>query len=237
MANAPLYEVINRDLMGQITSGKLKPGHQLESESRLATRYGVSRMTVRQALGQLELEGLVARRHGAGTFVSEPKSIERHAGKLAPFHEELGVAADEISTRIVSRDVVAPPEDISAQLFSSPGPTTLRLVRVRWYQGRPVAIQTSWIPYLKAPELAHSKLLKGSLYTTLSERFGIVVARATQKVSAAAASEDVAGILGISPGEPLTHIRRLAWASTGEPIEVAECFMVARFPLVLELER
>ena len=56
MANAPLYAVINRDLMSQITSGKLKPGHQLESESRLATRYGVSRMTVRQALGQLELE-------------------------------------------------------------------------------------------------------------------------------------------------------------------------------------
>ena len=102
MANAPLYAVINRDLMSQITSGKLKPGHQLESESRLATRYGVSRMTVRQALGQLELEGLVARRHGAGTFVSEPKSIERHAGKLAPFHEELGVAADDISTRVVS---------------------------------------------------------------------------------------------------------------------------------------
>ncbi|QPZ38289.1 GntR family transcriptional regulator [Paramicrobacterium chengjingii] len=237
MANAPLYEVISRDLTSQIRSGRLKPGFQLESESGLARRYGVSRMTVRQALSQLELERLVTRRQGAGTFVSEPQSIERHAGRLAPFHEELGLEAEEISTRIISRDVVEPPEDVNAQLFAATGQTTLRLVRVRSYQGRPMAVQTSWLPYLRAPELAYAKFVKGSLYTTLAERFGITVVRATQRISGALATEDQSSLLDIEPGDPVTHISRLAWASTGEPIEVAESFMVPGFRLVLQLER
>jgi GntR family transcriptional regulator len=68
MSPSPRYEVINRDLSSQISTGAFKPGHRLQSESKLAAHYGVSRMTVRQALDELESDGLVVRRHGAGTM-------------------------------------------------------------------------------------------------------------------------------------------------------------------------
>ena len=77
----PIYQVIVRDITDQIAQGGLKPGDRLESELSLAERYGVSRMTLRQALGELESSGLVVRRHGSGTFVSRPRRLQRRGNQ------------------------------------------------------------------------------------------------------------------------------------------------------------
>jgi GntR family transcriptional regulator len=237
MAGARRYEVISRDLTDQIASGRLKPGQRLESETNLATHYGVSRMTVRQALGQLESDELVARRHGSGTFVTEHRGIKRRANRLAPFHEELGLAADDISTSILLREVGQPPEEITRVLFSTSGPTAVHIVRLRSYRGRPIAIQDSWIPYLLAPQLAHGRLIQGSLYKTLAAKSGVEIAWAEQQVTAAVATEELAATLQIQVGSPLLRTNRVSRRASGDIVEVAECVMLPEFPTVFRLER
>ncbi len=237
MVNARLYEVISRDLTEQITSGRLKPGERLESETNLASRYGVSRMTVRQALGLLESDELVARRHGAGTFVSENRSVKRRANRLAPFNEELGLDAEDISTTVLEREVGHPPEDVSQALFSTVGPTAVHIVRVRSYRGEPIAIQDSWIPYLLAPQLAHGRLVQGSVYKTLAARSGIEIARAEQQVTATLADEHSAKLLQVDVGSPLISTRRVSRLASGEVVEVASCLMRPEYPTVFRLER
>lgn len=234
MANAPLYQTITKDILEQIQSQIFPPGHRLDSESALAAHYGVSRMTVRQALGELESDGLLTRRPGSGTFVNAPRATRREANRIAPFHEELGVSAEEIATVVELQDVETPPDSIAEQLFTTPGAAATHLIRVRKYKGRPIAVQESWVPYLRAPQLSREPLIDGSLYKTLG-RLGLEVATADQQVTAVLATERDAALLKIDVGCPLIRIRRIARLSSRDVVEVAESVMMPEFPIAIQL--
>jgi len=237
VAVAPRYQVINRDLSGQIGSGSLGPGDRLPSESELAQHYGVSRMTVRQAVGQLEAEGLVVRRHGTGTFVSEHRPRRRRANRFGSFAEEMGVEASDVTSRLLEQEVGLPPEDIVALLQLSPGQAAVRVYRLRLVSGEPVSLQDSWLPLLLAPSLARGGLEGGSLYRTLRDREGVEVTRAEQEVSASLATPEQAQLLAVEPGSPLIAILRVAYAGGDEVVEVARSLTVPTLPLSLSTER
>ena len=73
----PLYLQLSSLIRRCISSGLLKPGDQLPSESELCRHFEISRSTVRQALKELEEQGLILRRQGLGSFVAEPKLLSR----------------------------------------------------------------------------------------------------------------------------------------------------------------
>jgi GntR family transcriptional regulator len=236
MANAPLYQTITQDILEQIQGQFLAPGHRLDSESALAVHYGVSRMTVRQALGQLESYGLVTRRPGSGTFVNGPQATRREANRIAPFHEELGVRAEEVSTVVELREVETPPDSVAELLFSTPGAAATHLVRVRKYNQRPIAVQESWLPYLRAPRLSREPLIDGSLYKTLRS-MGLEVATAEQQVTAVLATPRDAALLKVEEGSPLIRTRRVAHTTNHDVVEVAECVMLPEFPIAIQLNK
>ena len=84
----PLYEQIKAILRSRVLDGTYKPHEQLPSESEMMTAFNVSRITVRQALNDLQNEGLVFRIHGKGTFVSKPKAFQ-DLGRLQGFGEAM----------------------------------------------------------------------------------------------------------------------------------------------------
>jgi len=231
VAVAPLYQVINRDLSGQIAAGSLALGDRLPSESELAQHYGVSRMTVRQALGQLEAEGLVVRRHGTGTFVSEPRPRRRQANRFGSFAEEMGVEPADVTSEVLEQHVAQPPEDAAAALRLGPGHAAVHVRRLRLLRGEPVALQDSWLPLLLAPSLARGGLEGGSLYRTLQEREGLEVARAEQEVTASSATAEEARLLAVEPGSPLIAIFRVAYGAAGQVVEAARSHTVPSLPL------
>ncbi|MGV9800571.1 GntR family transcriptional regulator [Mycobacterium sp. NPDC003449] len=233
----PVYQVIVRDIVEQISTGALKVGDRLDSELRLAQHYGVSRMTLRQALAELESSGLVVRRHGAGTFVSEPAPLHRSANRLGAFHEEMGLNATALTTTLLTQEVVTPPEDVAADLRLRQGQTTAHIVRTRHLVRDPIAVQESWVPYLLAPGLGRGGLVHGSLYRTMKERADLEVSSAEQTISAAAADDRLAGLLRTQVGGPVISVRRVAWSANGTPIEVARCHMMPSLPVLVRLER
>lgn len=229
-----MYEVIYGDLLSQIKSGTLAPGDRLSSEPALASQYGVSRMTVRQALDQLESEHLLVRRRGSGTYVAEPSATYRRMNRLGSFGEEMGVS--EVTTDTKFQGSVVPPDEVRGRLGLKPRQKAVRLLRVRLVSGTPAAVQESWLPYSLAPQLAREELIGGSLYRTLLERWGVKLKWAEQTISAVAATGEHAGWLGVEQGSPLISITRVAFVDDGTPIELAHSWTRPEFPLFARLE-
>lgn len=237
MRATPIYEVIKRDLAQQIAGGSLRAGEQLPSEAELAQHYGVSRMTLRQALAQLEADGLVLRKHGAGTFVRELPARRRCGNELGAFHEELGRASDEIETLVLAQEVGIPPRAVARQLRLSGTQRGLRIQRLRSLDGEPISLQESWLPYLLAPSLARNGLVAGSLYRTLLEREHIEIAHAEQQISATLIAEQHAEHLRVPIGTPALEILRISYSTAGDPFEVAHSVTLPNVPLEFHLEK
>lgn len=228
-----MYEVIHQDLLSQIESGRLKPNERIDSEPALAAHYGVSRMTVRQALDQLAADHLVVRRRGSGTYVL---ARSRRLNRLGSFYEEIGLGEKAVRTDVKFQGAVQPSDDIRERLALKPRQKAVRLLRLRMVEGTPAAIQESWLSLSLAPGLAHEKLIGGSLYRTLAERWEIRLRHAEMEISAAAADEQQAEWLGVAAGSPLVTVNRMTFDDQGEPVEFAQSWTRPEFPLVTSLE-
>lgn len=232
----PIYQVIYEDLTVQISGGALAPEARIPSESELADRYGVSRMTVRQALKRMEDERLVVRRRGAGTFVASPQGRFRTLNRLGPFESEVGLDRGRVSTKLLFREAMVPPDEVRDLLVLKPKQQAIFLSRLRLIEGSPAALQQSWIPYALAPGLVRDELVGGSLYRTLSERYGVAVQWAEQEIAAVLADEEKARLLELELGAPLTANTRLTYGESAIPIELAHGWTVPEFPFVIRLE-
>jgi GntR family transcriptional regulator len=136
----PKYLRIHGALRDRITSGRWPAGSPLPSQRELAGEFGVSIMTLRQALQLLADDGLIDARHGSGTYVAS-----RYAyglGHLRSFAADLAAQGARITTRLLAADTVAAPDDVGARLAAAG--RVLRLRRLRLADGRPVIVQTSW---------------------------------------------------------------------------------------------
>ena len=229
------YEVIYRDLQEQIRAGVFKPGSRLLSEAALAANYGVSRMTVRQALDQLAVDRAVIRRKGSGTYVSESYQTVRHLSRLAPFHAEMGLSANEVTTEIRIQAATRPPAETSEALGLRAGELGVHVLRLRLIRGEPAALQDSWLPYKLVPGLAHEPLLGGSLYETLRTVFGVQLRWAEQYITAAAASLEQAEVLGVPAGSPLVALTRITYTERSVPVEHSRSLTRPEYPLVVRL--
>lgn len=236
MSRIPRYQVIYEDLSSQITSGVLAPDAQLPSETALAERYGVSRMTVRQAVRQLEGEQLLTRRRGAGTFVTQPRAQRRRLNRLESFADEVGVEAGRVLNIVRDRSTVRPPADVAARLKIPGRQDVVRIERLRLVDDVPAALQESWLPYALVPLLAREELVEGSLYRTLGQRYGLRLAWADQEVSASAATARQAGALDVDENSPLIVSTRLTHDDASVPVEFARSWARPEFSVVIRLE-
>ena len=231
-----MYKVIYEDLASQIANGELHPDQRLPSEPALAEQYGVSRMTVRQALDQLTNERLLVRRPGAGTFVAAPTSAYRRLNRLSAFGEDVTPDHGTISTRVLRQEVSQPPDPVGQRLGLKPRQKAVRVVRLRLVADEPIAIHDSWLPYAIAPGLARDELIEGSLYRTLRERYGVHPRWAEQEISASAASPEEAKTLDVAVGCPLISMKRTTYSDAPNPIEFAASLTRLEFPVRIRLD-
>lgn len=236
MSRVPRYQVIYEDLSSQIASGVLAPDAQLPSETMLAERYGVSRMTVRQAVRQLEGERLLTRRHGAGTFVTQPRAQRRRLNRLESFADEIRVEAGRVRNIVRDRSAARPPADVADRLKIAAGQEVVRIERLRLVDEVPAALQESWLPYALVPLLSREELVDGSLYRTLRQRYGLRLAWADQEVSASAATARQADALDVDEGSPLLVSTRLTHDDASAPVEFARSWTRPEFSVVIRLE-
>ncbi len=230
-----VYRQIADDLRTDIRAGAYPPGGQLPSESRLISRYGVSRVTVRRALGVLVAEGLVVAEHGRGWFVRTHPPVRRLGsdrfarrgdGKAA------FVADMEASNRTFSVEVLAvttgtAPEEVAARLgVDSTGRVVVR--RRRYLsEGRPIEYATSYIPLdvAEGTPIAETNPGPGGIYARMEDK-GMTLDRYEEEITARMPTEQEAGLLMLPAGAPVLHLIRTAVAD-GRPVEICDTVMDA----------
>ena len=215
----PYYAQLIELLRERVNGKTWLPGHQLPGEEELCRLYAVSRTVVRQALRELELEGLVTRRKGKGTFVAEPKISEGLVQKLTGFYADMVERGYKPVTRVLHQQVVPAGEDVSRYLQIKPGTQVVDIRRLRFINDEPIQVVTTYIPYALCPALADVDLSHRSLYEFLQAECHIELARGHRYIEAVVAGETEARLLGIPSGAALLLLDSVSTMADGTPVE------------------
>jgi len=220
-AGPPAHTQIEERLSEAIAGGELRPGDRLPPERDLAERLGVSRMTLRHALEALARRGMVMRTRGrrGGTFVAEPK-IERDLTTLAGLTLQLRRQGHTAGARVLSAREGPAGRRTANALHLKPGDSVIEVVRMRSSDGAPLALERSLFAADRFPDLLDNPL-DGSLYELMEQRYGEPPVRAVERLEPVVADSEEAEVLQVKPGAPLLLVERVAYSSSGAPLEYA----------------
>jgi DNA-binding GntR family transcriptional regulator len=215
----PLYLRVYRLIADEIASGSLGPGDRLPSERELTERLGVSRATVRRALGELATDGLVEASAGRGSFVSTGPLVEPPNALLS--FTELGNRHGLRATARVLRLEARPATIEEAEMFGvAPGSDLVELERLRLLDAVPVAVDATRFPLARLPQALTTDFSTASLYDALEEA-GFPPVRAAYTVEALPAPEREGALLGIDVGEPTLVAETAAYDPSDRLVELA----------------
>lgn len=196
-----------RALLERRCAEELAPGDLLPGERTLEEEYGVSRITVRRAIGDLVAAGKLRRVRGKGTFVAPSPLVSRL--HLASFSEEMAQQRVHAASEILRAATAPPPPQVAAFFGTPPETPHIQLRRLRLGDGEPYAVDHAWYNAQLVPDLlAHN--VEQSVYSLLETRYGLPITEAEQTVTAASATEANAPLLDVAPGTALLHIARFA---------------------------
>jgi GntR family transcriptional regulator len=214
----PLYEQIKEILRARVLDGTYKPHEQLPSESEMMTAFNVSRITVRQALNDLQNEGLVFRIHGKGTFVSKPKAFQ-DLGRLQGFGEAMRKMGYETFARVVSMRTVVPSAQVQERLQLSKRAKVTELQRIRFLNREPISLDVTYLPADIGARLAKEDLASRDIFVILENDYGMSLGHADLQIGSTLADERLAGQLQVEEGSPVLVIERTTHTSDGTPID------------------
>lgn len=213
---APLYYQIYRDLQFRICSGEYAPGTMLPREIDLEKIYGTSRAPVRQALGALESEGLITRRAGKGTFVTERRRTHPWlvATGFLKYYEKYW---NEMVPKTLHVDSRLPPDEVAEFLNLPPGEETVYTLRLQSVNEKPVVLLENYFPARCSIGVFKSAGDFMSLKELLESKFNRSVASMREVLDVRPISKEHSAFLLVEAGTPLLRVRRFMYDETGNP--------------------
>lgn len=235
-AASPRYARIEADLRREIAEGRLTLGSRLPTEHELSQRYGVARMTVRQALDRLSAAGILDRRQGVGTFVARTKT-ERVASRLLGFREDAIAHGLKPSTTVLERRMGTLDAEDAALLGLDSGTGALFVKRLRFADSEPIGLNAAVIVAPYAEKLEGIDWSE-SFYEGAAEALGLKIESVEQTVEAVAADQQLAAKLDVKPGTPLLKVTRVTYLSAGRRLGLTRThYRGDRYYLSLKLDR
>ncbi|MGI8469355.1 MAG: GntR family transcriptional regulator [Pyrinomonadaceae bacterium] len=216
----PLHTQIAEALRIKIQNDEFKEKENLPSERELAEQYLVSRMTVRQALQKLRLEGLIYHERGVGTFVNNRK-IDVHTRNLNGFSEEMLSLGLVPSSRVLTLGRELANKDVMQDLHLGAGAEVVHLERLRLADNEPMAFEKTFLPAYLFPKLEEFDLTKNSLYQVLTKNYNLRMRYAEESLEAKSATRFIAQQLEIRAGAPVLVVHRVVFSESNQPIESA----------------
>ena len=235
----PKYLQIGSWLKELIQTGRYKAGEKLPSEVQLSKMCRVNRNTVRQAISELTVIGLLRKEKGTGTFVTAPAPAElrQKLERISSFSDLMQGSGIEQNTRILNKGVEIAPDDIAKLLFLGSNNKVIVVRRVRAGDGVPYIYEESYLPHDPFKSILDMDLT-GSMYKIISEQFGVVLARSKQTISAVNLDPKIARVLELSANAAGIFMESLTFEENSMPIEVLYSYHRGdKYKLEIELGR
>lgn len=234
----PLYYQVSEAIRRAIADGEYQRGQELPSEGELCRIYGVSRITVRQAVAELLNDGVLVRNRPRGPLVVTgpriPRELLEHAG---PFVSDFLEGGLRRRTEILTAERVAATPRVAAQLKVELGTPVYHIERLHLGDDEPLARQSSWLPESIVPGLLGLDL-SGSLQELYESKYGLYCVKKIQRVGARSASNEEASLLALGRRAPVLELERIVLLSDGQPVEYVQYTLRAdRFVIVSEVTR
>jgi GntR family transcriptional regulator len=222
-----------RDRILDLVEG-LEVGAAIPSERQLTTDLGVSRLTVRAALDDLVRDGYLERRHGSGTYVTEPKIAQPLT--LTSFSNDMRRRGMVPGSRTIELTTILAGARLAHRLAVSPEARIVRVKRLRLADSKPMAMEVLHVPEALVPGLTRSDFENHSFYDLLAERYHIVMASGTQSIEPTVTNEEESEVLGVPLHSPAFLFERTTVSESGRIVEfVRSIYRGDRYRLVADL--
>jgi GntR family transcriptional regulator len=213
----PLYAQIKEALRAKIIDGTYSAHARLPSESEMIRAFGVSRITVRQAINDLQKEGLLFKVHGKGTYVSVPK-VAQELTHLQGFGEAMTRLGHETFSQVLGLRQVKGSAEVCERLRVPEGSAVVEIQRVRYLDREPISVDHSWLPVAIGERLQPAALRSRDLFSLLENELGHRLHSAEMEIDATLASTELATQLKIPHRAPVLRIERLTFATESQPL-------------------
>lgn len=220
----PMYIRIHNQIKRDIENHVYKVGDRIPAERQLAVKFGVSRMTLRQAIQTLEEEGILERRLGSGTYVASQKVQEKMSGIMS-FTEITKANGQTPSSKVISYQIGKPSLSEKERLHLDPRANVLRMERIRYADEVPICHEVVTVPYDLVKNNSKEEI-SSHLYETL-EKNGDRIGRVTEYISASVCNEEDARLLQAKKGQALITRRQVTELVNGRPFEYTRARYVA----------
>jgi GntR family transcriptional regulator len=214
----PLYSQLRERLRERIADGSYQQGARLPAESEISAIFSVSRITVRQALNDLQKEGIIIKAAGKGSFVAR-RTPSQDLSRLEGFGEAMSRQGHRIVNRVLSNLEVGASPVVAARLDLAPGAPVSEVRRVRYLDREPVSFEVTYLPPAVGRRLRDANLAERDIFLILEADYGIALGHADIQIGALGAEPAMAAELGVAPGAALLRIERLTWTADGKPID------------------
>lgn len=217
----PFYVQLKRHLSGDIRRRGLAAGDRLSGDHELCQMYGVSRTVVRQALWELEAEGVIQRVKGRGTFIAPEKTGKGLVGTLTGLFDDVSARGGGIvKSQVFRQEIIAASPATAQTLHIQEDDPVIVIERLRFIGADPVVYTTTYISAKLAPTLVNDDLSEQSLYALLRDKYGLGLMWANRSLEALLARGAIAQHLGLPAGDPLLLLRNVTFDAEGEPVEM-----------------
>jgi len=213
----PLFYQARESIRRAIVMGRLKPGDQLPSEKNLALALDVSLITVRRALDDLQIEGLVVKEHGRGSFV-RALPIEQKLDHLAGFAEEMEKLHHKTSAKILDICQMPASADVAHYLALPLGTSVQKIERIRYADHEAILFNIMFLPAEIGAKIASEDLTKHGVFPLLEGKYGISLLEADYQFEASVPPQRVRKALGIKAHDPVFLVHRTVYTEGRRPV-------------------
>ena len=217
--NSPLslYYQLKNIIMDNIKNKVWETNTKIPTERELCEMYNVSRITVRQALKELENEGFLYRKQGKGTFVTGHKFVQK-LSQFYSFSKEIAKMGSVPSTKIISFKLIKAEPPIADKLNIEENEKVYAVKRLRLADNEPFAFEISYLVYKYAANLTEESIDELGLYNALKQDCGIVTSEAAETFEAVVVNAEEAKYLEVNKKDAALHLERITSAD-GKIIE------------------
>lgn len=222
----PKYKIIKEEIVEDILSGVYAPGDMIPKQSEYAEKYGVSRLTVRKAIDDLVMKGILETKKGKGTTVQEITAKANCYRRSLGLSSNVSSSKERVSSKLIHLDEGVADKALAKHLQIKEGSNVILIERLRYINDVCVALQKSYIPrkLVGNIDFVAENLDENSLYHVLQTKAGIVLSYVDERFRAIRADEEVSGYFNVEVGDPILYVCRTTYNMKQEPIEYCKSY-------------